>query len=538
MNSLNYLQIRIAKNRLLELKKSPGKIAFYIILILFIGYIVISSFGMELPETDPNFATLRAIFFGFFMLSFITVSEGFKSGNSVYEMHDVNYLFMAPIKSRTVLLYGLIKSFKTILLGSWFIFFQAQWLRSGFGVTISGVLLIGAVYILLSLICRLFALFIYAFTNGNSKRKTIAKVILVVMFLPIIIYFLYEFIQTGFDAPGSFNTLLDSPIVAFTPIIGWASFGAVAVITGEMVMATVLIGFLVLSGVFFFVCIFFSNPDFYEDAQGVTQKAFETTNALIEGSANDYLMGTTRKVKVTKTGLKGIGASVFFYKHIRESFRKSPLGLWGLPSIIMLAVAVVLALWFGTNDLLPDDNMINILIFAMIAIMLLAGNGRGNLELYCHFIYMIPDRPLIKWIWANIEIVLKMGVESVAIFVIAGIILQASIPTIITAILACSLFSLVMTGINIVSMRFIRLRLNTGLFAFLYFLIVGILMAPGIVLAVIVGSLAPEAGTIPVGLMILALWELIIGFVCFVTSKGVLHNTDIESTEGLAKAFQ
>ena len=534
MNSLNYLQIRTAKNRLLELKKRPGMIALYAGIIIFIVYSVINSLGMEMPEGVVNFNILRAIFFGFFMLSFITIAEGFKSGNNVYEMQDVNYLFTSPIKSRTVLLYGIIKSFKVILLGSWFIFFQAQWLRQGFGVTISGVLIIGATYLVLSLVCRLLAIFIYAFTQGNSKRKNIAKIILIAIFLPVIILFLYEFIQSGYNIGESFNATLDSPIVAFTPIIGWASFGVVAIITGDIIMAAVLIGLLILSGLFFFICIFFSDPDFYEDAQGVTQKTFEVTNALQEGSANDALMGTTRNVKVKKTGLGGFGASVFFYKHMRESFRKSPLGLWGLTSFILVGVAVIMAFSFSGGD---DSNagMVSILTSIMFTMLMLAGQGRGNLELYCHIIYMIPDSPLKKWIWANIEIVLKSGLESIVIFVIAGIILQANILTIITAILACSFFSIVPVGINLISMRVIKRKLSMGITLIVYFLLVALVMAPGVVLAVITATILPEAIAVPVAFMILAVWELLIGFLCFLASKGVLHNTDIESTENLIK---
>jgi hypothetical protein len=52
-------------------------------------------------------------------------------------------------------------------------------------------------------------------------------------------------------------------------------------------------------------------------------------------------------------------------------------------------------------------------------------------------------------------------------------------------------------------------------------------IAPGVVLAGIVGTAAGGEAAFLLGLTALSAWELLVGTVCFALSKGVLHHCDM-----------
>jgi hypothetical protein len=76
---------------------------------------------------------------------------------------------------------------------------------------------------------------------------------------------------------------------------------------------------------------------------------------------------------------------------------------------------------------------------------------------------MIPDGPTRKVIWSNLEIVMKVAVESVVIFIAAGIILRESPLRIVAAIFVYTLFSFLLLGVNYLSLRWTRTNINVGI---------------------------------------------------------------------------
>jgi 4-amino-4-deoxy-L-arabinose transferase-like glycosyltransferase len=89
------------------------------------------------------------------------------------------------------------------------------------------------------------------------------------------------------------------------------------------------------------------------------------------------------------------------------------------------------------------------------------------------------------------------------------------------------MFSFLLLGANYVFMRFTGANISMGLLIVLYYPALAIVMAPGLVPALIVGfSTEGTFGTL-LALLILSVWELIAGLLCFALSKGVLHNCDM-----------
>jgi len=519
-----------AKNRLLELKAKPGKLGVYIVAVAFIVFMVVQGMGAEMPDVPVDGHMFTGILAGFFMFTFVlTVIPGFSNGAAIFCMEDVNYLFVSPIRPRTILLYGIVKTAKTIVFGSWFIVFQVQWMRGSFGVSAGGMLLAAVGYILLALVAQVLSLFIYAFTNSRPRRKLAAKIILAAVFAPAVAVFAARFTQ-GAGLMSALAVLFDSPVLSFTPIVGWASAGVSAVIFGETLVGLFFLGLLTASGLFFFGAVYFGNPDYYEDVLGATETAFETARAAQE----DYMSaasGTSREVKIKGTGLNGTGANVFFYKHIREAFRANRFGLWGIGSLIMVGGAVAWAFFnrpgYGADASGADGQLMAMLIILMLAKIFMQGFNRGLLETYSHYIYMVPCGAFAKWFWANIESVFKATVEAVVIFTVAGLILGAPVWTTIAATLTLILFTFYLLGISLASMRVTGTHLATGLLLMIYLTVLIIPLLPGVALAVAIIVLVPGPLAISLAMLALSAWMLLVGVGCFALSKGTLHNCDM-----------
>ena len=170
--------------------------------------------------------------------------------------------------------------------------------------------------------------------------------------------------------------------------------------------------------------------------------------------------------------------------------------------------------------------MLATLILLMWFQIFLAGAGRGLKETYCHYIYMVPEKPFMKIVWSNLEVILKAFVEGALISLAAGIAAGAGILLIVFFAATYTLFVFMLIAINFVFMRFTGVvNMNAGLLVFIYMFAVMLVMAPGIAAAIAAGI---NFGA-PWALAALSGWELIAALVCFRASRDILHNCDMIS---------
>jgi hypothetical protein len=492
-------------------------------MFLLVGLFIMSNFTPNVIENFLDLVWLKGMIFAFIMVYFcIYIHQALHRGSELFRMSDVNFLFVSPVNPGSILLYGIFRMMGMTFLMVIFILYQGYNLRMWFGIEFWEIFIIFAGFILAVSLIQIISLLIYSLTNANAKRKMIARIIIIVMFLPMIVTGIYQFFQTGGDLIKTAEALLRSPAAAWTPVVGWASEGIVAFIAGNFPAGFFFLSLLITAGIILVVYILVSNPDYYEDVLVATETAFEKKRAITQGINNLEAM-SDKKVKISSTGVGGAGASVFFYKHLRESFRANILGLWGIQSVLTVAGAVVLTFLMRTKS---TFNILVIMQILMWAQVFMIGTGRGVKEIYNHFIYMIPESSFKKIIWSNLEIVIKVLVESLFIFGITGIILQASPPIVVSAIIVYTLFSLLLIGINIASLRWTDTNISAGIMVILYLLIVMIVMLPGVIAAIIVGSMIEGWGVLA-GMAILAAWELLAAAGFFALSQGILHDCDL-----------
>jgi hypothetical protein len=526
MNSLVFLVLMGLKNTFLETLRKPAKLALYIFVILLLaGLVVLSAFTRQAVENPLDLIWLKGILFLLILVLLILgIQTGLSNGAQIFDMSDVNLLFVSPVDAGHILLYGIVRMAKISLLAGFFILFQGNSLAAGFGIGFGAVLLILLGFILANSLTQIVSLLIYSLSNGRPGRKRIVTLISIAAFLPMTIYGGIQFFLTG-DLWQAAENLLRSPIVSWTPVAGWASEGALAFIAGNPGTGFLFFGVIAIAAALIIVYIMFSNPDYYEDVLVAAETASDLKRSIAEGQINP-VSASSRKIRVSKTGVGGLGAGAVFYKHLRESFRANRLGLWGIPSIVLVIAVIILSL------AMKDLGIIMPLGTFMGGQIFLIGTGRGLRELYSPYIYLIPEGSFSKIIWSNLELLCKILGETLVMFIAAGIILAEPPVLVAACILVFILFSLLLIGVNYLSLRFTGADMSAGILVLVYMLTVILIMLPGLVPAMIVGfSIEGEGLGLLAGLGILAAWELIASIICFALSQGILHHCDMPAVK-------
>jgi hypothetical protein len=522
MSGLVFLLVMSAKNSFLEILRKPAKLAPWIILIaMIVGLFILSMFTGRGAENFHDLIWLKGIFFLVLMIvAVIAVQKGLSNGDAIFDMNDVNLLFVSPVNPRLILMYGIVRMAKMAFLAGFFILFQGSSLGTNFGIGFGAVLLILVGFILAVSLLQIISLLIYSLANGRPVRKTAVRVIALAAFLPLIAYFGVQFIRTGALIPALEHTLR-SAFFSWTPVAGWSAEGAISLISGDMGGGFLFFGLIVLSGALLILYIALSNPDYYEDVLVAAETTFEKKRSLAEGQINTEA-SSAKKVRVDKTGIGGVGASAIFYKHLRESFRANRLGLWGTYSVLLVAGAALFSLFLRSGD----GSILVLLQTLMWLQIFFIGTGRGLKELYSHYIYLIPESSFRKIVWSNLEIMFRVLIENLAVFCVAGFIMGDSVLLTVSAFVVYTLFSFLLLGINYLSLRWTGADISAGLLIFIYMIAVAVIMLPGLIAAIVVGSIFGSVGVL-IGLWILALWELIAGLGSFALSKGILHRCDM-----------
>src|SRR5690554_428307 len=108
MRALAYLILTRFKNRIKNTIKNPGAI---IIIIFIIALVVISAinnpsnqFAKTYRHISEVYAMITALYIWVFVMNCL---NGLSKGASLYSMPDVSLVFVAPISTKKVLLYGL-----------------------------------------------------------------------------------------------------------------------------------------------------------------------------------------------------------------------------------------------------------------------------------------------------------------------------------------------------------------------------------------------------------------------------------------------
>lgn len=407
LRSFLFLELKQAKNWFRRAKEDPKKLVPVIFMGGFLIVMIVALFMMPPPDAGTQTVELNiflAILFGIGMLLVgIVMLNGIFKSTVLFKKADVNFLFTAPVAPQTVLMFGMIRSFYTYILSTFFILYQAANLHS-LGITLGQIILLMLVVAWAAFSAGICGMFLYAKSLGNSLKRILAVVLVVLPLLAVLVWFGWRFYASGFDIGAAVARFAGSPLLVLFPFVGWMIAPMQWVLLGPTVW-NILGTVLFLAIVPFLMLRLYHTPvDYYEDAINLMD-AKQTQEVRQRGSFSEQLeaqrQAEARKARVRRSGFgKGSGAKMLFFRLQKEEARLHRLPY--LVRIIFPALLVPAMLFVGTHFFeLPRvfyAQTIGFLLFVFLIASFVGSMRSSLLRLYTEDNFLLlPLKPSQKF---------------------------------------------------------------------------------------------------------------------------------------------
>jgi len=402
--------------------------------------------------------------------------------------------------------------------------FMTVLFNTGVGLEHRSILIAVGVFFVTVCLMGIGSLVAYNLTNGRPFRKRLLRVAVGLCCLPAVIAFIVEVARSGIGAPALY-AWLSSPWLAWTPIIGWTSEAGYGLGPGNHLVGLGFLGLILAAMVGLAWWFARAVVDYYEDAVVATETQYEKLRAAQDGEVISLESMSTKAVKIRGTGVGGRGATAFFHKQLREARRASRIGPWGVSSLLVVGIAVVVALALADEG--PAIMLTIVTVLCFLQFFIVSTLDRGMTELSLHYIYLVPEPSFAKIVWSNLQSCVKSLGEAVVAYGVAAVILGANPLLVVLGVIVHVGFTAVMTGFLLAVMRLTGVNLSQSIMMFLYSMGVFFVQVPGLVVALIIGSILGGTTGIFVGLATFAAWEVAIAAVCFLVARDCLDRADI-----------
>lgn len=496
MKALVYLLRTRLKNQLLSLKKKPAMLVLYLIITAFVAFSIIMMVVTNADKPQMNFADERILYAIFSALGllylYLFVNSGVSTGSSLFTMPDVGLLFVAPVSSKKILMYGLISTFGKSLLGSLFILYQIGNLKQNFNYGALEILTLFVVFALMVLFCQLLSIGIYIFTNGNSSRKKFVLGMVYALFLFILLATLSLQRQEQIGIFDALLKVIDTKWFGYIPVAGWSLMLFTGVIHGSF--SSALIGFALFIGIGGLIVFLLTmgKADYYEDVLVSTETTYQTLKDAKEGRT---IQRSKKKVKIKENEVginKGSGAYTFLYKHILEMRRRSRFVFLDGLSIFLIAGGAIAGSFCKKNSA-PIEAVYAILGIAVYLQFIFSMMGRLKGELLKPFIFLIPEKSIKKVFAASLTSFIKQAVDGIVLFAAFAIASGSISGHSLFAAVAYTSSGAVFVALTVLYQRVLGGQPNKIVQGFLSVFLLLVIIGPAIAVTVITATLLPTA---------------------------------------------
>ena len=413
--------------------------------------------SQERPELDMdgipevNFA-MQNIIGGVTLLALVILIyqlyRATKNNVSFFKMADVNLLFTAPVKPENILIYYMGRSILPSLGGAIiFVAYAYSQAIDTFEVSVANFVFLILSVALFFFIISPIKFLVYTLNTKYDVMEYIRTGVIVLAVLLSGMIIIPGMMAEKFWQ-GMF-TWISSPWFDFFPIVGWSRGMASYLSHGNAVIS---IGFILLYGISYFailkLVIRFAGY-YYEDVLEATKSnedKLEKVKGKKQVGESSYSLNTKKKLALPDFGT---GAKAFYWRNYVHSSRQDFHPLFGLYSLIMVGIGIVLAVlslfeWFSHYFLYGY-------LLIMLFLYFFAGIGRANVgDLKKPFFILVPATWAAKF-WNMI----KLDILQISLFCAALIIPSVLIAGLNWFVIPLFLFAtievyLIGFGINII----------------------------------------------------------------------------------------
>lgn len=529
MSAILYIARRQTVNRFRCLLRKPGRLMIYLLSFAMIAWMLIG-----LPKHSGSRLDPRLLQGGYLLwlllLGTLTAWSSMERGTALFRLPDVNLLFVSPLSSRAVLAYGLIRRTGKTLSGFLFLLFYSGMLIDSFGISPAGVAILIAGTVLYLTFVQILTLALYGFAGNSRVRLAWVKAGILSVPALFLISALLLF-QRGGATREALEAAFASPVLEAVPGAGWVKGAAFALMAGNaraaVPGATLLAGSLGLALLLFLK----TDADYYEDMLPGAE-----SNGAQRHSGRAKRFGR-HAVSPEKEGLRtGRGANAFFFKHLCEARNRGRFFSAGASAVFLILLNLAVAggmVLIGKSHSSPVPADAVLLTGCGISVYILffrSASGDWMRELRSPYLYLIPESPLRKLLWACATTALRPALDGLAAFSVLGLVLRADPAAAAACALVYGGFGVLSTAGTVLGVRVLGTVPNRGAPMMLYLLLLLAVTAPGIAGSVLAAyMLRAVSGTaILAASLPCVFWNLFAAFTIFYLCRNILENAELE----------
>lgn len=489
MGCFSYLLKRNVVNYIKSIKHKPSKaipLVFYIVMLLFLVFATFNNNIQSLSNDNiPYFtgvATLVCCVIFLYVIYSGTTRKNFK-----YSMSDVNLIFTSPIKPQNVLLYGFIKEISFAFAMSFVIIWQIPNLANQFKFVKYGIGVFVIITVLFLISISFTSLLMYGiFVKFSKEKKAFTK------FLKILYVILIALLTSNIyiNSNGSYFSytmkIFNMNFWSYIPIVGWARDAINQCVLGFNSSIYLYVFLLLLTDILFCFILYKINIDFYEDtltsaeqneaAAALKNNGYNTKNLEYKNKGFKPLLFNK---KVDMSNLPTYSKSIFI-RHLLE-YKKTGFFFVNLFSIICFVFSLAWGIYIQGPYL--------VLFFIAVYILFLSvASGKWSQDFNTHYIFLIPDDSASKLFYSTLSSVIKYIIDSLFIFIPAGVILNENPLMIIGYIIAYSSFGFVITYGSVLNYKLFDRVSNQMVKGFFQLIVLFVFIIPGIIIGLILSS--------------------------------------------------
>ena len=462
------------------------------------------------------------------VLLFFGAYSGTKKGSDIFLMADVNFLFTAPMKPQSVLLFRLTFQMLATLVSFLYVIFQIPNLVLNVGLSISVCLLVFLALIFAFIFQKLVSVGIYTITATHPKIKEYAFPLLLGIIGALALGTGAVFLATGQDLRRTLELTWATPWSRFIPVVGWLKAMVVYAMETNYIMVALIVVVSVLAMIALVYGIWHVKADFYEDAMAGAQQRNEILQAAAENRKAIQISDTKSKKKEKRkvkedVALKGEGAELFFTKEVHCRKRLARFGFVTNTMLVYLLIFVGITLIgqkFWEVEFV-SDYCFAISSFVVMAVLFFRNFGNPiSQETSMNWLFLVPENPYKKVFFTMAAGTYATFMDLLPGMIIACFILQVPLMELLLWMAVLVTIDFMLSGVGIMlEALFPATALNQVKAAIQ--MLLKFFMILVVVVAVMVGVLIQG---MTLGLIILLLMNIILGGVAFIIYPSLLHD--------------
>ena len=459
-----------------------------------------------------------------FIILVFGVRSGMKQGSDIFMMADVNFLFTAPMKPQSVLLFRLTFQMLTIFAGTLYLLFQIPNLVINLNLSIETCFVIYFSLILALVIQKVVSVGMYTYTATHEKIKKYVMPVAIGLGILLVVMTVLIYYMTG-DIWTTLEYTWASTWSRYIPIVGWIKAIVFHAINGNIVAAGVyfvltLIG---IGGLTYLV--WQMKADFYEDAMTGAQKredlllAASENRKSIEVNTDAVKKKSKRKVDSELPPIldKAKGVDVFLAKELLVRMRLAKFGvvtntmLWYF--LISIGISLLNVFVFEVH---------NFTLVGFIFMFVLFFRNYGNpiaQETSMNWLFLVPESPYKKVFYSMVAGTCATCLDLLPAMLVATIMMGLNLGVVLLWYVVLITMDFMLSGVGLLlEALFPASALDTvkSMLQLILKFVVIIFIVVAIVIGVVIGSLE-------LGLVINLVMNLVIGAVTFMIYPAMLH---------------